>query len=117
MKIKLKTNSKQNDDLKIKLNVENENKIINVENLNWWLCAFDKMKFWLFVKLKIGMLKKLEMEMWILVRMGFSKKNKYKENLLRKRKKKYRLNFMLRKIKRFFYVRKKGKCLNAFSGI
>ena len=41
------------------------------------------------------------------------KKNKYKENLLRKRKK-YRLNFMLRKIKRFFYVRKKENALMHF---
>ena len=45
--------------------------------------------------------------------MGFSKKNKYKENLLRK-KIKYRLNFMLRKIKRFFYVRKKENALMHF---
>ena len=87
-------NIKQNDDLKIKLNVENENKIINGENLNWWLCAFDKMKFWLFVKLNMWMLKNLKMEMWILVKMGFLKTKKYKENLLRK-KIKYRLKFML----------------------
>ena len=43
-------------------------------------------------------------------------KKKYKENLLRK-KIKYRLNFMLRKIKRFFLCAEKGKCLNAFSRI
>ena len=55
--------------------------------------------------------KKSEMEMELLVRMGFSKK--YKENLLRK-KIKYRLNFMLRKIKRFFYVRKKENALMHF---
>lgn len=40
-------------------------------------------------------------------------KKKYKENLLRK-KIKYRLNFMLRKIKRFFYVRKKENALMHF---
>lgn len=44
---------------------------------------------------------------------GVFKKNKYKENLLRK-KIKYRLNFMLRKIKRFFYVRKKENALMHF---
>ena len=60
------------------------------------------------------MLKNLEMEMWILVKMKFSKK--YKENLLRK-KIKYRLNFMLLKIKRFFLCAEKGKCLNAFSEV
>lgn len=59
------------------------------------------------------MLKNLEMEMWILVRMGFLKTKKYKENLLRK-KIKYRLKFMLRKIKRFFYVRKKENALMHF---
>lgn len=41
----------------------NKNKIINGENLNWWLCAFDKMKFWLLMKLKMWMLKNLKMEM------------------------------------------------------
>ena len=44
---------------------------------------------------------------------GVSKKNKYKENLLRK-KIKYKLKFMLRKIKRFFYVRKKENALMHF---
>lgn len=44
---------------------------------------------------------------------GVFKKNKYKENLLRK-KIKYRLNFMFRKIKRFFYVRKKENALMHF---
>lgn len=47
---------------------------------------------------------------------GVFKKNKYKENLLRK-KIKYKVNFMLRKIKRFFLCAEKGKCLNAFSRI
>ena len=57
--------------------------------------------------------KKMEMEMELLVKMRFLKKNKCKENLLRK-KIKYRLNFMLRKIKRFFYVRKKENALMHF---
>lgn len=43
----------------------------------------------------------------------FENEKKYKENLLRK-KIKYRLNFMLRKIKRFFYVRKKENALMHF---
>ena len=49
-----------------------------------------------------------------MVGMGFLKTKKYKENLLRKRKK-YKLKFMLRKIKRFFLCAEEGKCLNAFS--
>ena len=46
----------------------NKNKTINGENLNWWLCAFDKMEFWLLMELNMWMLKNLEMEMemWFL---------------------------------------------------
>ena len=59
------------------------------------VCVFLKNGILVFDGIENVDVKKLEMEMGLMVGMGFSKK--YKENLLRK-KIKYRLNFMLRKI-------------------
>ena len=79
---------------------------------NWW-CVFLKNGILVVDGIENVDVKKLEMEMWLMVGMWFFENKKYKENLLRK-KIKYRLNFMLRKIKRFFYVRKKENALMHF---
>ena len=78
MKIKLKINLKQNDDLKMETECgewKQNNKWGKFELKVSGAC-FWKMKFWLLMKLKIKMwmLKNLEMEMWLMVGMRFSKK-------------------------------------------